>query len=280
MMPRIPAAFFVLLFLLAAVGSRAQPGKPRKQGSIYIEHFAEKNPNDSTERYNTDNTVFTVGKTFTYAFTHVTADGQTLYFCDNPGEKPYDKAWHFATGDSACRLDRVKICVTPGLKPFFAMMPGYSQTVLEYTYYSSSGKAAFASSSGVIENSKNVWMHPPRDKYFRILELNPFPFIRFPYREGATWKWKLDVGASWSDVRWKTWDGMLHIRYRYHMGETETIPIPGGGEAECRIVRAEAVSRIGKTTLVLHYHPVYGFVRMHYVNIDGSRTFLDLITVE
>jgi len=49
------------------------------------------------------------------------------------------------------------------------------------------------SMSGTIENEGNVWIHPPRDNYFKIIELNPFPYIKAPYNIGAKWAWKLKI---------------------------------------------------------------------------------------
>ena len=55
-----------------------------------------------------------------------------------------------------------------------AFIPDYNQTVLSYKI----GNDLRSFMSGVVENEKNVWIHPPRDEYFKILEINPFPFIK------------------------------------------------------------------------------------------------------
>ena len=37
-----------------------------------------------------------------------------------------------------------------------------------------------------------------------------------------------------------------------------------------------ATSRLGETHLTALFHPKYGFVKLDYTNIDGSRTVLEL----
>ncbi|MFP3577738.1 hypothetical protein, partial [Brevibacillus sp. SIMBA_040] len=52
------------------------------------------------------------------------------------------------------------------------------------------------------------------------------------------------------------------------------------GNLECFIINAKAKSRIGETELLSYFNPVFGFVRLEYKNIDGSKTILELEKVE
>jgi len=119
-------------------------------------------------------------------------------------------------------------------------------------------------------------MHPPRDKYFRILELNPFPFIQAPYEIGNTWDWSLTIGSSWGDKRWKTWEGNITNTYQYEITDKRMIKTDMG-KIECFEVQSTASSRIGSTQLVALFSPIYGFVSLDYTNIDSSRTLLELV---
>ena len=38
--------------------------------------------------------------------------------------------------------------------------------------------------TGLIENERNIWFHPPREYLFQILELNPYPYIKYPLEIG------------------------------------------------------------------------------------------------
>ena len=275
----------ILLVLLTTSLLRAQSDSAHKytlvnQGGVRVERFR----NDTDEnRYNYNNTVFVPGRAFTYAFEHTSADGTVFYFADDPSVKETENAWKFVRADSmdAQTIRFVKITVNYGLQPMIQHSPKYNQTVLSYYYLKGENreKAGFASSSGAIENEANVWIHPPRDKYFRMLELNPFPFVKFPPKADHTWKWKLDVGSRWGDPRWKTWEGTQHIRYTYRIAGQEKIKTVFG-ELECWVVQARATCAIGQTELVSYFHPRYGFVRLRYVNIDGSKTDLELVSLE
>ena len=129
--------------------------------------------------------------------------------------------------------------------------------------------------SGAIENEGNVWIHPPRDKYFEILELNPFPYIKAPYNIGTKWTWRLDIGDSWADGRWKLWNGSIENKYYYEITGKQTLKM-ALGEVECFVIESDAKSRIGETKLTAYFNTKFGFVKLNYTNIDGSKTNLVL----
>ena len=64
-----------------------------------------------------------------------------------------------------------------------------SQRQLFYAYHDSYNKDSLAAvwpykdrveSTGIIENDKKVWIHPPRSGEFAMLEYFPFPELQFP----------------------------------------------------------------------------------------------------
>ena len=170
---------------------------------------------------------------------------------------------------------RIAISVQEGLEPMIFSNPDYDQTVIKYQYELKDRNAPFSSSSGVIENEDNIWMHPPRDQYFSILELNPFPFIKAPYKIGNEWNWSLRIGDGWSDERWKNWNGSIQNNYTYKITERKTLHT-NFGEIDCWVIEGTAVSRIGETKLKAFFNSKYGFVKLNYINIDGSLTNLIL----
>ena len=127
--------------------------------------------------------------------------------------------------------------------------------------------------SGAIENEANVWIHPPRDKYFKILELNPFPYAKAPYEIGTKWTWNLGIVDHWADERWKVWEGQIENEYDYEITNKRTLKT-GIGEIECFVIESNAKSRIGETKLTAYFNTEYGFVKLDYTNIDGSKTNL------
>ena len=219
-------------------------------------------------KYNTNNIVFKPGTSFKYAFEHLTAAGEQLYFKVNSDQK----SWDFVAKDitDSSTIKSVVIRVMDG-NPMAQYIPDYNQTVIAYILLEN---APF-SMSGVIENEANVWVHPPRDHYFKILELNPFPYIKAPYTVGTEWAWNLKIGSKWGDQRWKTWDGNIDNTYHYKI-TNEVVIKTTFGALECLVIESTATSEIGTTELVGYYHPKYGFVKLNYTNIDGSKTNLVL----
>ena len=137
--------------------------------NILVEKF------DSTDvdinRYNHNNNVYKPGAIFTYKYKHQDTAENIKYF---KVDQDFN-SWTFIDSSAADSetIKSVAIEVING-NPMSEYIPDYNQTVLAYKLRES---IPF-SMSGAIENEANVWIHPPRDHYFEILELNPFPYIK------------------------------------------------------------------------------------------------------
>ena len=274
--------------LLAAIMATAFCCQEKEQGDdvlsyelveedgIFVEVF------DSTvvdeTRYTQNNQTYRAGATFVYDYYYEDVEGRQFWFKHDPDpDRKMILAWDFVpAGDTSGQTIReIVLKVTPGLSPFIERIPDYNQTVIRYDFIATSGEMPLNEMTGVIENERNVWIHPPRSKFFRILEINPFPFIQAPYEVGNQWTWTLGIGDFWGDERWKTWEGSIENQYLYEItgqSEFETKL----GKLTCFEVTATATSRIGTTHLTALFHSTYGFVKLDYTNIDGTRTVLEL----
>ncbi len=244
------------------------------EDGIFVEQFNLTNRDEM--RFTENNSTYIEGNQFTYNYNHTSIDGLSFYFkYDEYGD------WAFTPIDSidTNTITQVKISVMPGLSPMIQINPNYNQTIIKFNYYSQNDRVPFGGSSGVIENEKNIWVHPPRDKYFKILELNPFPFIKAPFEIGNKWSWQLEIGDFWSDHRWKIWKGNIVNNYEYMItGKKEINTLIG--KIDCYIIVATAKSRLGETHLTSYFNAKYGFVKLNYTNIDGSNTNLTLVKFE
>ena len=238
----------------------------RVADGVYVEQFDSTNTDQNPyieNRYTQNNQVYRAGHAFTYSYQYRDTLGQPYY------SKSTKDGWAFVPADraDAQTLKQVIIRVEPG-----GMGADYNQTVVSYHYPPNLDHSA----SGVIENEKNIWMHPPRDGLFRVLELNPFPFIQAPYRVGNQWNWELSIGSHWGDTRWKEWQGTITNRYQYRISGHQQIETRLG-TLPCWEVTSTAQSELGKTGLIAYFNPEHGFVRLNYTNIDGSRLVMELI---
>ncbi len=276
---KIVLKLFILISILISCKSdlekKSKDYKLINEEEIFVEEFDSTNVKQT--RFTDNNTIYRKNVAFIYSYEHKTKDNRTYFFKEDPSIDDRRYAWKFVAADSIdeSTILEVKIKINEGLEPILKYDPDYNQTVAQYDYLTKDKSSPFNSMSGIIENEKNVWMHPPRDKYFRILELNPFPFIQTPYKVGNTWKWNLKIGDSWADKRWLTWKGKIENRYTYEITnkkKTKTV----FGELECYIVEANAISELGETKLTALFNAKYGFIELLYTNIDGSKTRLQL----
>lgn len=232
----------------------------------------EKITGNDSNRYTTDNKIFTIGRELIYSY-YIVREGDTLMvtaprmisLTDN-----FQKCWDFVAKekDDEDKIELITITVLNGIS-------NENQTQARYDYRYQLGFTSFYSTSGIVENTMNVWMHPHREKYFSILELNPFPYAKQPYRVGSKWTWELEIGDHWQDERWKTWSGVITNKYKYEIIELrrETLPI---GELDCWVIFGIAESEIGTTKLISFFNEEKGFVKLDFTNIDGSRLLLEL----
>lgn len=240
--------------------------------SIYVENPL---PTDNNpDRYTIDNKVYRISKKFIFDY-FILRGGDTLKITAPKATQPdsdFQREWSFISRNSKHddKIETISIAVGPGISNEHQTMLQY-----EYQYMPDPGYSPFSSTSGVIENEMNTWMHPHRDKYFMILELNPFPFIQQPFETGNKWKWNLRIGDHWKDDRWKTWTGSIKNNYEYEIIGKEKLETKIG-KMDCWVIQCTATSSIGSTGLIAYYNEENGFVKLDYINIDKSRLTIEI----
>lgn len=239
---------------------------------VYIEKPL---PTDNNaDRYTIDNKAYKLNRKFIFDY-YIIKGKDTLKITapKTTGlDSDFQREWSFISKSKKHedKIETISITVLPGIS-------NDNQTMLkyEYQYFPDLGYSAFSSTSGVIENEMNTWMHPHRDKYFMILELNPFPFIQQPFKIGNKWTWTLGIGDHWKDARWKTWTGSIRNYYEYEIIGKEKLNTKIG-EMEIWVVQSAATSSIGSTGLIAYYNEENGFVKLDYINIDKSRLTIEI----
>jgi hypothetical protein len=244
----------------------------REEDRIYIEKVLA---NTDSNAYTVDNKIYTLKREFIFDY-HIERSGKTLKIASprdiKPGES-FNKVWDFVA-ESENNLDKVELIS-------IKVMSGISndnQTMIQYNYHYRFDTAPYYSTSGVIENGMNVWMHPHRNKYFEILELNPFPYIQQPYQVGNKWSWYLEIGDRWGDARWKTWNGSIINIYNYEIVRKECLKTKIG-DLDCWVVKGTANSKLVKTELTAYFNEQNGFVKMDFINVDNSKLVIEIVKI-
>ena len=283
--------FLVIILICVIIGCDSEDRTVEKRNyeiilddGIYVEKFDS--TNISENRYTANNQTYTEGNKLIYDYYSEDHNSKKYKFQELEGASELDhrervKAWLFVDIDSLTEktIHRIELTVKYGLKPMINNIPDYNQTVISYKYPQVNGESKFSSSTGLIENDKNVWAHPPRDKFIRILEINPFPFIQAPYEIGNKWNWSLRIGSFWGDERWKMWEESIENKYEYEIIGRQKINLDMG-EIECHVIQSTATSSIGQTHLLAYYNEDIGFIKLDYTNIDSTKTILELISLE
>jgi hypothetical protein len=268
------------------------------KGNIWFEVIDSLNT--SPTRYSVDNLVYKLGTVFTYAVQMQDKNQKNIACSFHYDEnKDWADAGHFIEPTQKNKESVEYISYRVPADPTKMEMSGrwayYHQTdiwidyknaekqtlgtQIDSTHWNPDYRGKFMPSgdlTGVIDNKKNIWIHPPRMRCFKINELNPFPFVQLPLMEGNKWSWGISAGSEWGDKRWAAWSGLITIKSTYEVKE-KTKRTTKMGELDCFRVECEAISSVGTTHLTFFFNPKFGFVHLEFTNIDKSKTILELV---
>ena len=116
------------------------------------------------------------------------------------------------------------------------------------------------------EGKNSIWMHPPRSKTLKILQLAPFPQVNF---NSAQWNGLFYIPkgnwGEWEKTKFKETYFVDSIKY-----QQDTIP-------EYYYVSSFSESRFGKNSNNYVFHVDSGFTEMHYKIVNEGEVDLKLI---
>lgn len=204
---------------------------------------------------NLDNKIYLPGKEFIYEIRYIKNSVQQKISFENG-------SWRFYDPEKCICLDKIGYEILPG------NMVG--MTNCRFNYYQNDTLTDDFEITGIIENAKNVWLHPPRMKYFGMLELSPYPYIKLPAKVGKSWVWELEIGDQWSSTSWKEWTGNIMNKMTYTITEKKRITTDALEDLDVFVIKGEATSSVGNSELLAYFNEKYGFVKMEYKNINGT----------
>ncbi|MHC5353712.1 hypothetical protein ACYSNX_05955 [Myroides sp. LJL115] len=236
---------FVFLLLIIYGSSNAQQ---------YDKVFIEKSKVDK------NNVVYRVGSNF-YYMVKIQSENKEYYL---------DKAQKDSlTTNKNEAIDEIQLSV---VKSKLFGRTNKNQTEIKYSDYPN---PTFRTSTGLVDNQENIWLHPPRFGYLKALETCPFPYIKLQERTGFTWTDQMSIAPYWGDPRWGVWEGRLLLNYTYEIQGQDTLTTPLG-ELKTTKVYGIATTDIGQSSLVAYFNETYGFVNLEYTLFNGDIIILEL----
>ena len=220
-----------------------------------------------SEECNLDNLIYLPEKEFLYEY-YYEREGQQYLFDPSLGGQ---RIWPLN------KLPQKNTIVRLGFSIEHENMVG--MTVCKHNYYSGDGEVGgLFEKSGIIENERNTWLHPPRSEQFAMLELNPYPYVKFPLKIGRTWDWELEIGDDFSSSFWVAWKGAILNKYWYRITDRSTLQT-SLGKIDCWVIESGGTSQLGQTSLTAFFNELLGFVKLEYTNIDGTKLVMNLTEI-
>lgn len=210
-----------------------------------------------------NNRIYTLGKEFIFNI-KITENDSTFYLKQNDSKN----------FESTRNIDSIKISEIhlTAIKPKLFQRTNKKQTEVFYSY---EPNPKIIASTGIVENAENIWIHPPRNGFFKSLETCPFPYIKLNKPIGYKWTDSMSIGNHWSNEKWGKWNDRLLLNYHYEIAGNEMINSKLG-EIDCLVINAVATSNIGKSELKAYYSNKYGFMKLEYTLFTGIKVDLNL----
>lgn len=230
---------------------------------------------------NDDNLVFKSNSMFNYAVKYIDSDKQEKEVLMNQASLSFDDPYPVIPLDSGCTYQQAQV------KSFRIFVEearadnehNTNQSTIRYQYFNGSGDLMpIELRTGVVDNQSNIWLHPPRDSFFKVLNLSAYPFVKFPLQTGKKWVYELKVGKYWGHADFgKDWpeDGLL-FTHTYEVKGKKEIMI-GNKLIDCFHIQAETKSGLGTSGSNFYYNKILGFVRMEFNQLNGSEMQFEII---
>lgn len=226
-----------------------------------------------SDRYTADNKIYTPNLERVYSYVYANGDTAGFVIWEPTKEELQLKVLHLNDIDSSL-VHRVKMSVEPDMS-IKEGATDYNRTVVKYEYISQAGQVLGTDYTGMVENEENIMLPPPNQELFKMLEMNPYPFVKFPLEMGKKYTWEQTVSDTWGNDLWKSWEGDLENKCTYRVDGHKYFETPLG-EIKCYLIQGEVENRLGRSQLTAYYHEEFGFVQLDYTNIDGSILFIQL----
>ena len=202
------------------------------------------NKEEQEIKYNPDNKVFYKNKKSEYTVKQV-IENDTL---------PYTTTFN----NEKVQITRIELVVT-GKKTI-------GQTEIIFNYYDKD-KFIAKEITGIVENKKIIFSHPPRSfDFYLMTEFAPFPTLQYPIKKGSKWSSVVSL------MNFATAETGKKVKTKFEIISTNTI-INGMETIE---VHSTGECGLGIFEHTFYFNQKQGFVIMKYKNPKGEQLIFEL----
>ena len=184
---------------------------------------------------------------------------------ENPVYPPA-KTWTFAAEfyDTANKLTRTDTLELKTINQRFMLTQNKIKWILK------SDDKTLEETTGIIENKKRLWIHPPRfDDYFEFTEYSAFPEVRRPISIDNKWGTQLMLG-TYAD---KETGNKMTVEYNITNIDTiNTSPTIRNVE-----ILGKGNSGLGTYTCKMDFQENKGFTKLTYLKENNEKLIIHLI---
>lgn len=239
--------------------------------------FYDKVKDSTVREYSSDNIVYPPHKQQIFSISCADSTGRPVYFNFDPNAAFQSaEQWAYSDSKNINSIELVRMTVQEGLG-INSEDEDYTQSVITYNFINFAKFIInISGTTGLVENCKNIWLHPPRVGSMKILEITPFPYVVHPIRVGNSYSTNLKIGGYWS-TEIVAWSGSIDNQCVYEISSKGEFVV-GDKVYAGYYIEAKASSSVSIVQSTFFYSPTEGFI-YHKHNIN-DRFFIELKLVD
>lgn len=175
---------------------------------------------------------------------------------------------------NSCLVDRISLEVFHNKG---STSLGESQTIVKYEYYQGSDRVYYGEVTGVVEDSTMIFLHPPRNLFFHVNQLAPFPYVKLPLTLNDTWQIDFSIPDHVFDRF--AWLRSTDLKVAYVRGAQCVENVMGHQELVTEFKATASNDEIISTS-EYYFHERYGFVEIVLKTFNGVTIKMSLVSVE
>ena len=162
----------IIIIPIALINIGCGDNQSKREFEYRINVFMEKKDMNKVNPVSWDNQVYFPGSNHRYNYTYKINEESFKVSLEFDTLRKYEEMW-----DEAITYFDIEVIEDYDSRFFTEVNSDYLQTSFNYRYYNKKGKLLGLELTGLVENEKNIFIHPPRVNRFRILRIAPNPIL-------------------------------------------------------------------------------------------------------